>query len=419
MENNWSDQQRTAIDTFNDWLEDRSSPLFSLYGYAGTGKTTLLRYLASTKSVGVCAFTGKAALVLRKKGCHHATTIHSMIYHIFDDPVLRQELWKLRNKRASAGGLSMDDSVRLLELQKKFSQPEFVLNENAFVIGRDGERIDPPDFIAVDEASMVDETIGEDLLSFGIPLLAVMDPAQLPPIKGTGYFTTATPDVMLTEIHRQAWDSDIIQLATAVREDRIRRYNYGNFGDVQVVGSVPPDWYRDPESQLLCGRNVTRFGYNAQARSGLGFKNELPEKGDKLCCWRNNHGEGLLNGSFWHTLDVDHRTKFDEFLELKIRSEDDPAIIIDCVAHKRNFLEADPYKNEDWDWQERLQANEFSYGYALTVHKAQGSEWNNVILVDESYLWGDRAKRWWGGDRNKWLYTGITRASEKLTLIKT
>src|SRR3954470_1062620 len=175
----WSPQQQHALGAVAQWLRQGSPQVFSLFGYAGTGKTTLAKHIAEDVEgeVAFGAFTGKAASVLRAKGCPEASTIHSMIY---------------RTRESDEGG------------------PLFALNRSGLAA--------KADLIIIDECSMVDEELGRDLLSFGKPVLVLGDPAQLPPVKGGGFFTAELPDAMLTEVHRQARDNPIIRLSMAVRE---------------------------------------------------------------------------------------------------------------------------------------------------------------------------------------------------------
>ncbi len=170
----WTREQAEAIDGVGRWLKRGEPQVFRLFGYAGVGKTTLARHVAEAADgeTAFAAFTGKAAMVMRAHGCPGATTIHALIY------------------RASEGA----DGA-----------PTFTINE-------DGPA-SRASLIVIDECSMVDAELARDLLSFGKPILVLGDPFQLPPVKGGGYFTDAAPDVMLTEIHRQAEDNPIIRLA--------------------------------------------------------------------------------------------------------------------------------------------------------------------------------------------------------------
>src|SRR3954453_15882830 len=186
-----SPQQDDALQAVSRWMKAGRPQVFRLFGYAGTGKTTLARQIAEAVDGDVlfAAFTGKAAQVMRNKGCANARTIHSLIY-------------RPRGEKPEAETGEM--------------QPAFSLNR-ASAVGK-------AKLIVVDECSMVDEALGRDLLSFGTPVLVLGDPGQLPPISGGGYFTNAEPDVVLTEVHRQARDNPIVQLAQTVREGGVPDY---------------------------------------------------------------------------------------------------------------------------------------------------------------------------------------------------
>ena len=253
--------QDAALKSVGAWL--KASPgtggtplLFRLFGYAGTGKTTLARHLAAhiDGEVKFAAFTGKAALVMRAKGCNGASTIHSLIYRAREsgEETPDFELWG--DSPASRASL-----------------------------------------IVIDECSMVDAELGRDLMSFGVPVLVLGDPAQLPPIAGGGFFTDAEPDAMLTEVHRQAQDDPIVRLSMQVREGR--RLERGEYGRTSVVAKEAFDPQRALETdQILVGRNNTRRAYNTRLRERKGFTDPLPLSGDKLVCLRNNRKKGLFNG---------------------------------------------------------------------------------------------------------------------------
>src|SRR5258708_25402910 len=136
-------------------------------------------------------------------------------------------------------------------------------------------------------------------MSFGVPVLVLGDPAQLPPVAGGGFFTDAEPDVMLTEVHRQATDDPIIRLSMIVREGGA--LVEGAYGASRVIGR---DEVEQEEvilaDQILVGRNVTPPSYNARIRQLLRRGSEMPVAGDKLVCLRNARKRGLLNGSLWH-----------------------------------------------------------------------------------------------------------------------
>src|SRR6516225_1111855 len=152
--------------------------------------------------------------------------------------------------------------------------------------------------IVIDECSMVDAELARDLMSFGVPLLVLGDPAQLPPIQGGGFFTDAEPDAMLTEVHRQAQDDPIVRLSMAIRAGS--PLQQGRYGATEVVRRDALDPARVlGADQILVGRNATRRAYNARLRERRGFVDALPMAGDKLVCLRNNRRKGLFNGGLW------------------------------------------------------------------------------------------------------------------------
>jgi len=339
--------------------------LFRLFGYAGTGKSTLARHLAENVEglVVFAAFTGKAALVMRSKGCAGASTIHALIY------------------RASEG---------------EEGAPTFTLNHDG-PASRAG-------LIVIDECSMVDAELGRDLLSFGKPILVLGDPAQLPPVKGGGFFTEAEPDVMLTEIHRQAANDPIIRLSEIVRSGG--EIAYGEYGESRVIRRDEIDAAAVlAADQVLVGVNRTRRLYNQRIRQLLGLSEALPVVGDKLVCLRNDRAKGLINGGLWRVEALGGMRK--DFVRMTVRAEDDVGRAQAKVAVLKQFFEG---AEADLPYPVRRESDEFDYGYALTVHKAQGSQWDTVMLFDESRAFREH--------RARWLYTGLTRAARKLTLVR-
>ncbi len=372
-----SPQQDDALKAVADWLADGETPIFRLFGYAGTGKTTLARHFAEgiDGAVQFAAFTGKAAQVLRSKGAKSARTLHSLIYRPRGEETISDE----------TSGLSR-------------VSPTFSLNRQSPVA--------KAKLIIVDECSMVDEALGRDLMSFGTPILVLGDPGQLPPVSGGGFFTEAEPDFLLTEIHRQARDNPIIDLALHVREGK--ELMHGDWGAARIIGK------REVETeevlaadQVLVGTNRTRRRYNARLRELKGFEGPLPMSGDKLVCLRNDPAKGLLNGSLWQVMTASRETT-KPGVNLIVKPDDDD---IDQGAAKIRLLKA-AFEDPDADipWPTKKRFDDFDYGYALTVHKAQGSQWNNVMLFDESWAFKET--------RERWLYTAITRAAERLTIVK-
>lgn len=366
----WSPQQDQALRVIERWVKDPKAPqVLRVFGWAGTGKSTLAKEADAMVGGGALylTYTGKASMVLRKKGCPGASTIHSSIYKVRED--------------SETGKLS------------------FVLNAFDSPVAR-------APLVVVDEVSMVDEELGSDLLSFGTKVLVLGDPFQLPPIQGDGFFTSKAPDVMLTEIHRQAADNPIIRMSMDVREGR--RLKAGHYGESIVMERDEISTEQVAAAgQVIVGMNRTRRVWNKRIRRARGLEGPMPVLGDRLVCLRNNRTKGLLNGSLWEPQKIEINEE-SLMVGMTVASLDDPGAIVpvDVKTPVQYFLGTE----EELHWRERKKADEFTYGWALTCHKAQGSQWDHVLVFDESHVFGENA--------NKWLYTGLTRAAERVTVVK-
>lgn len=364
----WAPQQDEALKRIRAWLKAKHGPqVFYLAGYAGTGKSTIAREAASMAKgdVRYGAFTGKAALVMRQKGCDNASTIHQLIYKLDDD----------------TGGV-----------------PVFSLNQL-------GPMADA-NLAVIDECSMVGRELGEDLLSFGCKVLVLGDPAQLPPVKDAGYFTRNEPDFMLTEVHRQARDNPIIAMSMKVREGE--RLSPGRWGESAVIdGRSAPDIQQDvmTADQVIVGKNITRRTYNDRVRKLKGFElKSCPMVGDRLICLKNRHQQGLLNGSMWTAEDVEWDNRL---YTMRVSSQDfGPETKQQQVTVPEEFFTG---HEQSLEYEFRRMHDEFDFGYVVTCHKAQGSQWPSVFIFDESHVFRE--------DRNRHLYTAITRAAEKVTVV--
>jgi len=366
--------QDEALRAVAAWLKARpgtpgTPQVFRLFGYAGTGKTTLARHIAdgADGEVKFAAFTGKAALVMRSRGCEGASTIHSLIYRPRDTDT---------------------------------EQPTFDLWEEA--------PASKAALIVIDECSMVDAELGRDLMSFGVPLLVLGDPAQLPPIAGGGFFTDHAPDAMLTEVHRQAADDPIVHLSMLVRAGQ--RLEPGRYGETEVVRRAALDPARVlAADQVLVGRNVTRRAYNGRLRERRGLAEPLPLAGDKLVCLRNNRKKGLFNGGLW-TVKERRIGRSRALVTMRLVPDEDFGLRGAKGLKVTARAECFSGNIDETDWSLRKPYDEFDYGYVLTVHKAQGSQWDDVYLFDESFAFREHARRW--------LYTGITRAATRITVVR-
>ena len=378
MSRQWSPQQVEGIRIARGWLmkcnaelrqgRKLSQPILRVFGFAGTGKTTLARHLADGADGPTCwcAFTGKAALMMQMSGCHGATTIHGLIYQV-------------KEGRNGATRFVLDKASPAA---------------SAAMIG-------------VDECSMVDEELALDLLSFGRPILVLGDPAQLPPVKGAGYFINADPDVMLTEIHRQAAENPIIRMATTIREGG--PLELGQRGASRVIerGVLSPEEVKAAD-QILVGKNATRQAYNRRMRSIYGYQDEFPMRGERLVCLRNDKALGIYNGGLF-TVDsglLPPEPDKPDCIKFEVKSDDFKRKAALPVNVRREFFTG---AVEEIPWRELRGTQQFDFGYALTVHKSQGSQWPNTIVYDESGTFKEDARRW--------LYTAVTRAQETVTVV--
>ena len=393
----WNNDQQEAFRKIFAWLrqpEGKRAPIFRLYGYAGTGKTTMARKIACFVEnelhgyVVFAAYTGKAASVLKSKGCANTSTIHGLIYRPKVDPIT---------------GKFMGENINR----------ESILAQAKLCV--------------IDEASMVTPKQAMDLMSFGVPIIVLGDPGQLPPPKEAGYFNTQEPDHMLQEIERQAADSPIIWLATKARKGKVIKP--GRYGDVLVLG--PNAEVADEhvlKGAILVGSNRTRRTMNERYRRLKGYYHkdtQFPSKGETLICLKNNHESGMYNGTLWTCTQPkiqpmlkpkDYRdlrkgmiqTNLDG-LHFKVRSQDmfdaagAPLIRQTvCSAHMFDTNLPEP------PWQDVAHCDQFDFGYALTVHKAQGSQFDDGLIIDESWLFEK--------DANKHRYTAFTRFVSGMTV---
>ena len=400
----YSPDQQKAADAIRVWAPS-DQQVFVLHGPAGSGKTTLavdvIRQIFKDADIALAAFTGKAAHVLRTKcvaSVAAITTVHKIIYKPTGGGSfkLKQLMDRMANLADSELHLA-PELQKQIEEEKENDGPSFKLNENSIMRSLK--------VVVLDECSMVYTKMGEDMKSFGTKILVLGDPNQLEPIKGAGYFNT-DPDFHLTEIHRQAQGSPVLQLATAARTGDVLR----SVGDC-LVGRVPKkgggiDYGRIAEScllrnvdQILVGTHVVRRNINQAIRARLGFEGPLPNIGEKIICCRNNHKLGLLNGQMWTVLGVQELDS--SLMELTLSGEDGSSITCHVLT--------DLFLGRESPWFDRDKGESFDYGYAITVHKAQGSQWDNVVVIDESHKFNQPRKH---------LYTAITRAAKTVTVAR-
>jgi exodeoxyribonuclease-5 len=418
-----SDKQAEALRTAKAWYENDTEhqQVFSIAGYAGTGKSTVVKFLVDDLGlddgdVVYGTFTGKAAFVLRKKNVP-CQTIHSLAYKFHQPSEI--EMAKLRGQveqlEATAVALPAPDrgpiDIEIGQLRQRLRemrQPKFGLNEESAI--RDAK------LVVLDEVSMVDDKMAADVLSFRKPVLVLGDPGQLPPIKGEGAFHRREPDVMLTEIHRQAAESAVIRVATMARQGE--PIPYGQHDEfvwkMSMQGITAEQLLRG--GQVICGMNRTRFDLNNAMRRAAGFTGSALPTGpsEKIICLKNRNDLGLLNGMFVELSEIKVRDDDEIKFYAAVTTEEGEAIhgglVLPIYAgHFLDHQRLDPNR-DDRDWRIKRNLVEATYGWAITAHKAQGSSWSNIVVVDDK--WG-RSRE----DRNRWLYTAITRAESGLVIL--
>lgn len=330
-------------------------------GLAGTGKTTcvnkILELIKNKKYYLVLTPTGKAANVLRQKGVP-AATIHSAIYNY-------------KGKRMQEG------TDREIMIWKKKNQ-----------IKKD------PDIVFVDEASMVDGKMYNDVMNFGVQVVWIGDYGQLPPI-GSDPKIMEKPTYTLTEIFRQGENSGIVTFAHDIRNNSVDDNEYNN---VEFVASHWKSLDLLSFDQIICAYNLQRREINSECRRRLGYQDIL-NVGDKLICLKNNKELDIYNGQLvWVKKLHDRETPFRIYATLVTETGDET----DVWINKSGLIQDKPDET-------KFSKGELicDYGYAITAHKSQGSEWPNVLVIyNESNNW----------DNARWLYTAATRASEHLTV---
>ena len=365
-------------------------------GYAGTGKSTLVKFIiaaldVSPEKVAYASFTGKAAEVLRKKGNKNAMTMHKLLYESIPKP---------------AGGY--------------FHKPK--------------PRLDYT-IVVVDEISMVPKTLINQLFSHQAYVICLGDPFQLPPIdKDEDNHLLDHPHIFLDEIVRQEVDSEIIQLTMKIREQKPLDLFKGS--EVQILPKASLNsgmllW----ADQIITATNASRGRINNQVRGLLG-KGPDPEDGDKIICLRNYwedfnmNGDPLVNGTVG-TLTNSFRNPIvlPNFIAKTSDVKTFDAIIGDFVVDDSIYplIEIDRKmlltgeKCCDWRLSYKLGKlrprigdiipKEFAYGYAITAHKSQGSEWDKVLVIEETFPFNSI-------EHARWLYTAATRAVNKLVVVR-
>lgn len=362
-----SEEQKRAITYIkNNYTKQ---PVTVLTAWAGCGKSTTINALVKElnlfkKDIAYCAYTGCAALTLKKKGIN-AQTIHHLIYNTRKDK----------------------KTGKLFSILKKHLDNDYKL-------------------IIIDEGSFVDEKVMQDLLSFKIPIIMMGDEGQLPPPIGKMNKYILNPDVKLTKIFRQKDGNSIINFASNLRYG-IFDYTF-NDNNVKCFNELTLEmclW----ADQILCATNKDKDNINTIIRKSLGFTDKIPQVGDKLICLKNNWKNLPLKGEQYElvngmTVFIEKIIKVELYgdyniMEAEISLEFDKNIIY------KTFIDLNPFLGKKI--QEIKELDIFDYGYACTIHKSQSSQWSKVLVYAKNSF----------GDKKKLFYTAATRAIDKLVWV--
>ena len=390
-------EQVYALYELQDWWNKQEQQVFEISGAAGTGKTTLVRYLIdsiklSMKEVLFVAFMGKAAAQLSRHGLP-AKTIHSAIYDYVKVPAKDEN-----------GKIIIQDNGRCKMIGK------FKLKE------RIGKKIK---LIVVDEGSMVNEDLAKDLLSFNIPMIVLGDLNQLPPVFGNPVFLQ-NPKIVLRKIMRQAEGNPIIYLSQEILKGN--RIPYGNFqsDDGWVSRKIKRDDLKDYNFKtadiILTGTNRLRYNVNNFMRENLKQIKVLdyPHIGEKVICRKNNwnvsvdDGVYLTNGMTGYVDYISRESKNKHTMEMDFRP-DFTNSVFQNLQFDYDHMYAIPGNEENE--KANLYTNKFEFAYAITVHSSQGSQWENVLFLQERIMRD-------AFDQRRFDYTAITRASKTITIVE-
>ena len=379
-----SPQQEEAVAKISEWYSVPAyyNQIFYLAGYAGTGKTTIVPYILDAIGINeedICfaTYTGKASIVMSAAIGSEVSTIHSLCYELAhsetDESTGKENLyWRLRK----------DSPLKDAKL------------------------------LILDEVSFVNTEMMQDLRSFKTKILVLGDPFQLMPVEGDAFFHEGyTPDYFLTEIHRQALENPLIWLSMQVRNRNT--ISVGEYGNTvfKIKHSEVLDEHFLESDQVIVGKNETRRNLNQWFRDQLGKEGEYPDEGDRLICLKNRWDDGLVNGMFLEATSQGREVN-NEIYRLSFKTSD-------SLVSPQTFKHMKCSSAALFGFKTGLKPKKLrelvslDFGYAITCHKAQGSQYGTVLFLDEGF------GRWTADNTYyRHLYTAITRAVDRLIIVE-
>ncbi len=394
----FSHEQDGAITKITVWRKD-SEQCFLLTGAAGTGKSTIAKAAGEGENVLFCSPTGKGADALRKRSGVEASTVHKVLYK--SPGGHNSKLAKLAQKLLAAEASAKPNIPEIQRLRGEIRAmraraggPKWEVPKDALIKGAD--------LVVVDECFMLSAQIIKDLRDNAKKILFLGDPYQLPPVAGACPLVEQWADVHLDQIHRQAMENPVLRAATKMRETGIMETvstDAGENGAYRYLQKDQTTWedYRAVE-QIIVARNATRRGFNANYRRRLGYETPLVV-GDRLIFLTNSHEMEIFNGSVG-TLDSFGERSDNEF-DITVDLDDG------CTVPAVPAWNGPMYGLEPREGPRDMMP--IDYSYAITCHKAQGSEYKSVLVYDEGF--GD--KETW----RRWNYTATTRARQSCTVV--
>ncbi|MER6605651.1 ATP-dependent RecD-like DNA helicase [Streptomyces sp. NPDC000927] len=382
-------QQEKARQRITQWWSGEN-PETTLTGYAGTGKSTAIATIIN--SLGVKALylapTGKAAAVLRAKTGKPARTIHSVLY----TAVTHEEPRTGKDGKPVTG-----PDGKPLTISRITFEPRAYPHDDVTECG----------IIVVDEMSMVAKKEAELLRKQGKRIIAVGDPGQLPPVKADPGFIPRYID--LTDIIRQEQCSPVLEIATRVRNKQ-RPGRSGTSGDRARLGVEYLEFFTRPDRQILCWRHQARWASNRLVRTMLKRTAPVPEPGEKVSILRNNAMYDVYRGQQYTVKWTDYDTGPAPH---KIRA----CLTDDDGTEKTIQMLTSGFIDPQGEMQAEQQGGDAkvaaTWGYTITVHSSQGSEWRDVLVLDEP-LARPRDRR----TMDRWLYTAVTRATNRVMIAR-